>query len=288
MNQVVSNVPDTAFMVAGIRALETERPDALFRDPLAAKLLGERSRHFLTPLPGRFVGWSVVIRTVIIDALIQEAIANGVDTILNLGAGLDTRPYRMALPRSLRWIEVDYPHMIELKDTELADEAPNCRLDRVKLDLTDCAGRRRLFDEVSESAAGILILTEGVISYLTEPDVVALADDLRRTDKFRFWIVDYLSPAAVRYGRKMRPSFMRDAPYSFEPEDWFGFFGRQRWRPVEIRYIAEEAERLGRPMPLSRDLKAWETFTGLFTSRARRQKKTRQFAGYALLTPVRT
>jgi methyltransferase (TIGR00027 family) len=267
--------------------LETERPDALFRDPLAAKLLGRHGRDILPSVPARFVGWSVVIRTVIIDALIQEAIAKGVDTILNLGAGLDTRPYRMALPRSLRWIEVDYAHVIELKDTQLADEAPNCRLDRVKLDLTDYAARRRLFDEVSESAANILVLTEGVIRYLTEPDVVALADDLRRTDKFRFWIVDYLSPAAVRYGRKMRPSFMRDAPYSFEPEDWFDFFGRQRWRPVEIRYIAEEAERLGRPMPLSRDLNAWETFTGLFTSRARRQKM-KQSVAYVLLTPVRT
>ena len=96
MTQAIQNVSDTAFMVAGFRASETERADALFRDPLAAKLAGDHGCTILTALPRRYVGeWTVVIRTVIIDALLRQAIADGVDTILNLGAGLDTRPYRM-------------------------------------------------------------------------------------------------------------------------------------------------------------------------------------------------
>jgi O-methyltransferase involved in polyketide biosynthesis len=49
----------------------------------------------------------------------------------------------MALPKSLRWVEVDYPHVIELKEDRLADEEPRCRLDRIKLDLTDRSARRR-------------------------------------------------------------------------------------------------------------------------------------------------
>jgi O-methyltransferase involved in polyketide biosynthesis len=48
-----------------------------------------------------------MIRTVIIDDRIKLAIGEGVDTILNLGAGLDTRPYRMDLPKTLRWVEFD-------------------------------------------------------------------------------------------------------------------------------------------------------------------------------------
>ena len=88
-------------------------------------------------MPKAFMGaWSVVIRTVIIDNLINQALAEGVDTILNLGAGLDTRPYRMALPKTLRWVEVDYPHVIALKEERLAGEEPYCRLKRIKLDLT--------------------------------------------------------------------------------------------------------------------------------------------------------
>jgi O-methyltransferase involved in polyketide biosynthesis len=93
MPQAIQDVSDTAFMVAGFRALETERREPLFRDPLAAKLAGEHGRSILAKLPRVYFGeWSVVIRTVIIDNLIKRAIAEGVDTILNLGAGLDTRP----------------------------------------------------------------------------------------------------------------------------------------------------------------------------------------------------
>jgi len=143
MTQIIRNVSDTAFMVAGFRALETEREEPLFRDPLAAKLAGDHGRKILATVPKTFVGaWSVVIRTVIIDALIQRAVNEGVDTILNLGAGLDTRPYRMDLPRGLRFVEVDYPHVIELKETHLAEEDPSCRPERIALDLTDRAARK--------------------------------------------------------------------------------------------------------------------------------------------------
>ena len=49
--------------------------------------------------------WMTVVRTVVIDRYLQEAIARGVDTVVNLGACLDTRPYRMTLPASLSWVE---------------------------------------------------------------------------------------------------------------------------------------------------------------------------------------
>ena len=93
MTQTIQSVSDTAFMVAGCRAAESERPKPLFRDPLAAKLVGEHDKKILAAVLRHFVGaWSVVIRVVIIDDYIRQAIAAGVDTILNLSAGLDTGP----------------------------------------------------------------------------------------------------------------------------------------------------------------------------------------------------
>jgi methyltransferase (TIGR00027 family) len=216
MTQTIQNVSDTAFMVAGFRALENERSKPLFRDPLAARLVGEHGKKILAAVLWHFVGaWSVVIRTVIIDDYIRQAIAAGVDTILNLGAGLDTRPYRIDLPSSLRWIEVDFPHMIELKETRLAGEKPSCRLERISLDLTDRALRRKLFADVSAGSDKLLVLTEGVIPYLTNQDVADLADDLRQIEKIGFWITDYFSPEAIRFGEKMRARFMRNAPFQF-------------------------------------------------------------------------
>jgi methyltransferase (TIGR00027 family) len=285
MTQAIQNVSDTAFMVAGFRALESERPKPLFRDPLAWKLAGDHGRKILATVPSTFVGaWSVVIRTVIIDDFIRQAIAQGVDTVLNLGAGLDTRPYRMGLPQSLRWIEVDFPHVIELKETRLAEERPSCQLERIKLDLTDRSARQKLLVDVSARAGNILVLTEGVVPYLSNDDVAELADDLRQMKKVRFWVIDYFSPQALRYGEKLRARFMRNAPFQFEPKDWFGFFEQRGWHAKQVRYISEESERLGRPIPLPLFMKVWMKLAGVLLSRARREQMKR-FAAYVLLTP---
>src|SRR3954462_14946994 len=66
----------------------------------------------------------------------------------------------MELPSGLRWIEVDFPRVIALKEQELAREQPRCRLEQVKLDLADAAARRALI--ASLTARKLLVLTEGV------------------------------------------------------------------------------------------------------------------------------
>ena len=96
---VSSAYPDTALLAAGWRAMESSRSDALFDDPLAAGLAGESGLRIAATLPDG--AWVVAIRTVVIDGFVRSAIASPVDTIINIGAGLDTRPYRMELPSSL-------------------------------------------------------------------------------------------------------------------------------------------------------------------------------------------
>ena len=133
----VADVSETAHWVAVYRAEESERPDALFKDPWAGRLAGDRGHQIASQIGGsQYVRWSVVTRTVVIDAFIRDRVASGVDAVLNLGAGLDTRPYRMSLPASLKWIEVDYPHMIDFKEGMLQGEKPTCQLERVRLDLS--------------------------------------------------------------------------------------------------------------------------------------------------------
>jgi len=141
-----------------------------------------------------------------------------------------------------------------------------------------------LFANVSARAGKILVLTEGVIPYLTNEDVAELADDLRHAGNIGFWVTDYFSPEAIRFGEKMRARFMRNAPFRFNPKDWFSFFGEHGWRASVIRYIAEEANRLGRPIPLSFFVLAWIGLKTLFASRARRDRM-RKFAAYVLLVP---
>src|SRR5256885_9231682 len=104
----IENISDTARWVAAFRAGETERPDALFHDPFARRLAGERGYELARKLRGgQMVALAMAVRTRVIDEMLTEAIAAGADTVVNLAAGLDTRPYRMELPRALKWIEAD-------------------------------------------------------------------------------------------------------------------------------------------------------------------------------------
>ena len=119
----IQDVTDTALWVAAYRAEETARKDALFKDHFATLLVGDLGAKLATRTQGsRYTAWSVVIRTFIIDDFIQNLIAQGIDTVINLGAGLDTRPYRLNLPKSLRWVEVDFPKIINLKNEKLKSQ----------------------------------------------------------------------------------------------------------------------------------------------------------------------
>jgi methyltransferase (TIGR00027 family) len=286
-DSAITHVSDTAFWIAHLRAVETQRPDALVRDPFAARLAGERGRQIAASIPmSEVVGWTVAVRTLIIDEYIELALGEGVDTILNLGAGLDTRPYRMDLPESLTWIEADYPHVIEYKNKLLIGERVACTLESVKIDLADLSARRGLFAAVNARAQRLMILTEGVVPYLSNDEAASLADDLRAMDRARLWIVDYLEPEFAQYRRRSTlQRALQNAPFRFAPADWHAFFEAHGWRARKIRYIADEAERLGRPIPLSALMKVAMIARMLIASPEQR-KAFRRFLGYALLEPL--
>src|SRR6516165_9245350 len=91
----IQDVSETALMVAMWRAHENGHPKPLYRDPFALKLAGERGKQIIIDFPKTRMMmscWMMAIRTRIIDELIAHAAENEVDTVLNLGAGLDARP----------------------------------------------------------------------------------------------------------------------------------------------------------------------------------------------------
>src|SRR6478752_2075038 len=108
-----------------------------------------------------------------LDHLICYAVkANSKHAILNLAAGFDTRPYRLALPEGLRWVEADLPELIAEKEQLLADEKPRCRLERVAVDLADASARAAFLERYTEGAHRVAVISEGLVIYL-EPSAVA-------------------------------------------------------------------------------------------------------------------
>ena len=126
MEQLVENISDTARWVAIFRAEESERPDAVFHDPFARRLAGEKGEHIANAIEfGRKNSWSFVARTYLIDEFVMQHVEQGYDMIVNLAAGLDARAYRMELPKTLKWVDVDLPGMINYKNESLQHEKPN-------------------------------------------------------------------------------------------------------------------------------------------------------------------
>jgi methyltransferase (TIGR00027 family) len=245
---LIRNVSDTARWVAVYRARESERPDALFDDPFARRLAGERGEQIANSMPlGRDNSWSMVTRTCLGDDLIYEQLRQGVDLVINLAAGLDTRPYRMKLPPTLKWIEVDLPEILSYKEEILHDEKPVCSLERIRLDLSNGPARRDLFADLGRRSNNVLINTEGLLIYLTADDVAGLAKDLAAPPSFQSWILDIASPGLLRMlAKRMAKQLTDAAPFKFAPPEGPNFFIPYGWKPVEVRSLLKNAARLKR------------------------------------------
>ena len=243
---LITHVSDTARWTALYRANESARPDALFTDPLAARLAGDQGRAIVakTPLTSRN-GWWLIARTKIIDDVITRSIAEGCDRVLNLAAGLDTRPYRLDLPSDFPWVEADLPPLLAEKTQLLADQTPRCRLTRVAVDLADATARGAFFDEALDGASKALVLTEGLLMYLEDPDVVALSAAISRPE-VAWWMLDFAGPGLKKVMNKKMSGMLQNAPFKFAPENGLAYFEDLGWRTLEFESLFMAANRFRR------------------------------------------
>src|SRR5579863_5656911 len=248
---VVRNISDTALFASIYRARESERSDALFRDPFARRLAGERGEQISKSMPfSERATWAWITRTVLVDDFIRLQINQGVDTIVNLAAGLDTRPYRMSLPPSPKWVEIDLPGILDYKEEILRDEKPACGLERVRLDLSDANARRELFARLGSTARKALIM------YFSKEEVASLAEDFAAVRSFQYWASDIASPGLLKMlKQRTGPQIERgNAEFKFSPEEGPDLFAAHGWLAVEVRSMLKSAARLKRMNPWMRFL----------------------------------
>ena len=249
---LITHVSDTARWTALHRATESARHDALFNDPFAERLAGEQGRAIVAKAPrATRNGWWLIARTKIIDDTIAEAIADGCDRVLNLAAGLDTRPYRLDLPADFSWIEADLPGVLAEKAQLLSGETPRCRLTRTDVDLADPGARDAFFDEALDGATKALVLTEGLVMYLEDRDVDALSQAIKRPE-VAWWMLDIVGPGLQKMMNKRMVGLFENAPWTFAPENGFGYFENLGWRTAEAESLMTAAQRFHRLPPMLR------------------------------------
>jgi methyltransferase (TIGR00027 family) len=277
----IQNVSDTARWVAVYRAMESKRPDALFRDPFAERLAGDRGHEIVDEMKrGRQMAWAMITRTAVFDEMIMDRVRNhGVDTVINLAAGLDARAWRLPLPPTLQWFDVDLPGMIEYKTTAMRGETPKCRYEAIAADLANASERDEVLRRVGGVARTALVVTEGLLIYLGEEDVTALAQALHAQRSIKWWITDLATPVLLQLMTRMwgKNVDAGRAPFRFGPEDSAAFFAPLGWRRIEFRSGMEEAKRLDREMSL---MWLWRILA--YAGPPSRRKAMRKMSGYAM------
>jgi methyltransferase (TIGR00027 family) len=240
----INHVSDTALMVAACRALESEAPDGFVRDPFAARLAGDRGMAILSAVPQpEMLRFGIGVRSHFVDELVLEALASHpIAAVVNIGCGLDTRPWRLELPPSLRWIEVDFPDMLDYKESLMSPETPRCRRERLTADVNDPAQREAIFAAVGAGPA--LMITEGLLMYLPAATVETLAVESWRHGAIAHWMSDIATSA---FSKAIQMDSMRSVRHvqasdSLEGEQIIDAIRRQGWVTASFRsYITDMA-----------------------------------------------
>lgn len=227
-------VARTALWTAAARARETGRPDRLFADPYAARLAGPDGpallRHFHPDRAAPDGNPFLPVRTRWFDDFLARVVTAGCQ-LVGLGAGLDSRAYRLDWPPGVVLYELDQPAVLSYKEEQLAatGAATRCRRCPVPVDLaTDwpAALRQAGFDPRRRS----VWFAEGLLFYLPErlagqllrraaglaAPGSGLAADLIGTGAFR---LRYLQPFLHKLARAGSPwRFGTDQPGRFVRE----------------------------------------------------------------------
>lgn len=249
MAPIIRNISDTALWVAVYRADESDRSDAVFHDPYARKLAGERGQKIVEAMEdGSKNSWSFIARTFLFDEFVMQHVNVGYDMVINLASGLDTRPYRLPLPSSVTWIDIDLPEIINYMNNMMEGERANCKLERIALDLSLREERFILFKELASRGKKILVVAEGLIGYLNDREAGSLAYDLSRERNFKHWVLDIMSPGLLPLVQQEMGTLLDDAksPLVFAPKEGENFFRLFKWKPVISRSKLKTAAKLKR------------------------------------------
>jgi O-methyltransferase involved in polyketide biosynthesis len=197
-NQGLSGVAETLLMTLYIRAMESQRPDALIKDEKAVALVTNMSYDFDRIRQVKMdeddkVG--VILRNLEFDRQVRDFLTRHPDAVVvHIGCGLDSRFERVAERNGkVEWYDLDLPEVIEQRRKFIGDEGKRYHLlagsvfDSAWLDKVS-VHRQRLF----------LFLAEGVLMYFEEAQVKSLVLMLRDHFPGAELVFDAFSPFLVR------------------------------------------------------------------------------------------
>jgi O-methyltransferase involved in polyketide biosynthesis len=195
-NQGLSGVAETLLMTLYIRAMESQRPDALIKDEKAVALVTNMSYDFDRIRQVKMdeddkVG--VILRNLEFDRQVRDFLTRHPDaTVVHIGCGLDSRFERVDNGK-VEWYDLDLPEVIEQRRKFIGDERKRYHL------LAGSVFDSAWLDKVSvHRQRPFLFLAEGVLMYFEEAQVKSLVLMLRDHFPGAELVFDAFSPFLVR------------------------------------------------------------------------------------------
>ena len=193
----LSGVAETSLITLYIRAMESQRPDALIKDEKAETLvrrLDQESLRKTLALTEDFTRLVVILKTRDFDRFAQDFVGRHPDAVVvHIGCGLDTRFERVGCHQpdygQVEWFDLDLPEIIELRRRFIGDEEKRYHL----------LGCSVLEDAWLETVAvhcprPLLFLAEGVFMYFKEAQVKSLVLTLHNRFPGAELVFDAFSP----------------------------------------------------------------------------------------------
>jgi len=194
-------ISKTAFYCCGVRMQDAEGSNPVCGDIYAKRFMNDEGRRILETFKDEVrPNSSNVARHRIIDDLLREELRAKPDLrIVIIGAGFDSRAYRL---KGGRWIELDEPQVIAYKNERLAPSACDNELHRIPIDFSTESIEEKLSPFATTDS--VVFVVEGVLMYLDQQVIVQLLHTLRRLFPRHTLICDLMSRMFFeKYGRTM-------------------------------------------------------------------------------------
>jgi len=181
------SLSSTAYGVASLRAVENLLPEdeRLFNDPYSEKLLPPIYKFFVMIMrppilwnllmnmrekstPGVVGG--ILCRTLYIDDLLIKAIKEGIGAVVNLGAGADSRAFRVPGIENIQYFELDSPEVLKVKRSNInkkIGELPS-NLSLVPIDFNSQDLGEELKKAGYDLSSKTFFIWEGVTQYISK------------------------------------------------------------------------------------------------------------------------
>ncbi len=233
-------ISKTAFYCCGVRMQDAEREKPVCGDTYAKAFMNEQGLQiFETFKDETRPNMSNVGRHRIIDDLVrQELIANPNLTVVIIGAGFDTRAFRL---KGGSWVELDEPQVITYKEERLPASTAENELQRISIDFASDSLEQKLASFSGRSPVAVVI--EGVLGYLEEAAIDQLLQTLRRLFPQHKLICDLMNREFFeKYAGTMQEKLTgMGATFKFTVENPAEVFVKNGYRLLEKIPIVEKA-----------------------------------------------